>query len=401
MTIYSSTIQNVLFKIPYAMLILGGSILFSYGFAISDKPFTFHDALTKEDILLFYFMVHVFIAGLLFAPDRNGHVSQWVTCLEYLFIQAVIASIIKRSGTNTFHMLLLANAILLAGIFLRNPINYLGTGRYSISEEVNPNGLGLGFVAGIWAALYRQSDKKQPLIITSIFVVLFGYCIFLTGSRKSLIGAGLAVVLWLLFCFFPSLKKKNTWGGLLSFGALLVFVIIIAWIFLDMYANSTIATRMGDLFYEASEGKRSDMYREGYELVKRNPIFGIGFQGFKFYFGKYSHATIVEIPVSGGVIGTILYFGAYLISLRRIICIFKKTKGINSFESEHWKAKMLLVLWIVLVFFTVCIIHPYQFDSSINFGILFGGSAYIERGLDFQNKPYEKKRIGSKYIKYE
>ena len=398
-SVYSAIVQNVFFEIPYGMLIFGGAILVFYYLTNSYKTFVVREAITEENIQLLWFMAYIFIAGLLFAPEKNNHISQWITCLEYLFIQIVIASIIQNSGTDTFHTLLLIESIILAVIFIHNPVNYENSGRYSISTEVNPNGLGLGFVAGIWAALYIYQKKKMPLVFTGILVALFGYCIMMTGSRKSLVGAGIIIFLWLFICFIPNLKEQGTKKGLTTFFVMLVLVIIIARGFITLYSDATIATRMDNLLYEASEGNRSNMYRDGFELIKKNPIFGIGFRGFQYYYGSYSHATLVEIPVSGGIIGVIMYFATYYISLKKLINIYKESKEEKSLETEQMRIKMIIILWVAMAFYTICIIHPYQFDSCILFGIIFGETAYIDNKIKANKTVAVNKKIGSKYIK--
>ena len=398
-TIYSSIIQYVFIQIPYGMLIMGVGVLLFYIMANSTKSFAFRDDMTEEDIHMLLFMAYIFVVGFLFAPNRNNHISQWVTCLEYLFVEIVIASIIKTSGKDTFHTLLFVISIALALILLRNPVEYQNTGRYSISNDVNPNGLGMALVAGIWAVLYRQSNKKQPLVFTGIIVALLGYCILLTGSRKSLIGAGLTIIMWLFLCFLPDLKGKSIWKGTITFFVMLIIIFIIVREFLSAYTNTTIATRMDKLFYEVSEGQRSDMYQFGFELIKRNPLFGIGFKGFQYYYGLYSHATLVEVPVSGGIIGAILYFYIYFVSLKKILYSCKQTKRIKDLYPEHKRIKMILVLWIMMAFYTICVIHPYQFESGIYFGIIFGETAYLESRIAKKDKITEIKKNRSKYIR--
>lgn len=395
---YASIIQYVYFEISNAMLMLG-AIIFALYILANNGNICFREALTEENECLLYFMAYMLVVGFLTSPDRNSHVSQWITCMEYLFLQIVIASIIKNSGTDSFHILVLAEAIVLAVYLLWNPVEYGITGRYSISKDFNPNGLGMYFVAGIWAVLYRQQKTKISLIlIGAVIALLLGYCILLTGSRKSLIGAGLTITLWLFFCFFPSIKGKGYYG-ITAVIIILFLIIIIGWGFLSVYVDSKLAERMKGIFEEITEGKRSNMYRDGFDLLKMSPLFGIGFQGFSYYYGVYSHATVVEIPVSGGIIGTVWYFCAYFISIRKMISIYKITKRVKEYESENIKIKMVFIFFILMCFYTVCIIHPYQFSSGIQFGIIFGETAYLENKICLKQEPLTTRKIGSKYIK--
>lgn len=399
---YSSIIQYKYIEIPHGMLLFGSAILLLYFFANVGEPYSFFDTIAKENICMISFLVYILFTGLLFSPDISSHVSQWITCLQYLFIQIVITSIIKKVGTTTFHSMLFILAIILVIFLLIRPVEYGGaSGRYSISEKINPNGLGLCFVAGIWVCFYRQNNTKQPFIFAGIMIAIWGYGILMTGSRKALIGAGIAIFLWLSFCFLPSLKGKDSLRSIFTFLVMFILVIVIGYIFIKWYTNTTISARMNGLFTEATEGKRSNMYLEGYDLLQQNPLFGLGFQSFKYYYGMYSHATLVEIPVSGGIIGTIIYFSAYLISFRRMMHIYKLTKKNDAYNNEHVRIKMVMILWTVMAFYTTCIIHPYQFDSSILFGIIFGETAYIEKKMISIEIRQDQTRIGSRYLKYE
>ena len=51
---------------------------------------------------------------------------------------------------------------------------------------------------------------------------------------------------------------------------------------------------------------------------------------------------------------------------------------------------MGLILWVAMLFYCSCIIHPYQFDSYFVFGIIFGQSAYIEKKILTQQVDYNK-----------
>ncbi len=395
---YSSIIQQKIVAIPYAMLMLGVATLLMFILSHIEHGFDILSVFTDETSILLFFMAYMLIFGSIFSVDLSAHLSQWVTCLEYMFLSIVISSMIKESGTETYQVLLLIQAIALAVVFLISPV-YYGGQRYSISLTMNPNGLGMGLAAGIWSTLYHQQKKKVSLILSFLLIGLFVYCIFLTGSRKALIASAITIVLWVAFCFFPSLKEQEQHSAFIS-AVIIVILIVLAWrAFSVLYSGSMIADRMGKLLYETTEGNRSDMYRAGFNMLKSNPLFGLGFQGFKHEYGFYSHATLVEIPVSSGIIGSIIYFAVYFVSIRKTWRLYRLTKGISELASEHAKIRMIMVLWAVMLFYTTCIIHQYQFDSFIIFGIIFGETAYIENHLPETISVPENKKVGCKYIK--
>lgn len=396
---YSAIIQQKYFQIPYGMLIFGIAILLFYLLAQKDNRFDINDAITKESKVMLLFLGYMLLIGFIVSPDRDSHLSQWFTCLEYLFLQIVIASLVSDSGTESLKTLLLVKALVLAIIFIQAPVDYQG--RLSISTTMNPNGLGMEFVTGVWATLYiQQKRRKFPLVIVAILIALFGYCIMLTGSRKALIAMGIIITLWVIFCFLPSLIEKGGYKGIISFAVLVILTFLVGHFFLSNYSNTVIAGRMEELLFETREGERSNMYRAGYEMLRMHPLFGIGFQGFFYNYGSYSHATIVEIPVSGGIIGTLLYFGFYYLSIKKVIFLYKITKGNQMLTYEHRRIKMVILLWTVMLFYTICIIHPYQFESYFLFGIILGDTAYIERIITQKTVIKGPKTIRSKYLKY-
>ena len=395
---YSSIIQHKYLQISHGMLILGLITLCIYIMAHCFCPYDILGTITIETRVLLAYMIYMLFAGAFFSPDVDSHIEQWITSAQYLFLLILISSLIQETKTDTFHWLLLIRAIILVYVFLMEPI-YYGGHRYSISLEMNPNGLGMAFATGVWAALYQQQKRNISLIISFSVVVIFTYCVFKTGSRKALIAIGISVILWLLLCFFPSLKKCNRNKRILSVFVILIIIGISGWLFTKVYYDSVIATRMEDLLYETQEGNRSNMYRAGFDMFKTSPLFGIGYQGFKYYYGLYSHATLVETPVSGGIIGAIIYFFAYYISIKRTIHCVWATREKTEYETEHMRAKMLLIMWGIMLFYTTCIIHQYILDSYIVFGIIFGDTAYIEKRIGEYSLKMPKVRIGSKYIK--
>ena len=394
---YSSIIQQYI-KISNAMLILGVGIMLFYFLSYTNEPFSIQSEVTIECRRFIPFMIYMLLVGIVFSPALSRHMSQWITSIEYMLIMIVIASKINRTGTESFQLMLLMESIVLAIVFFLNPVKH-NNGRYALSMEMNPNGLGMSFCTGIWATLYYQSKKKVPLSLSFFLVGVFTYCIILSGSRKSIIAAGIIFILWFLFVFFPSTKEKR-WGW--GFVYLLFAAVIIIYIgnyLLDSYSNSTLYARMENLQYESTEGSRNMMYRIGWNMFKARPLFGYGFQGYSYYNGAYSHSTLVEIPVSGGIIGSILYFYTYFISIRKVIYLFRWSSNREDLREEKIQIKMLLILWMAYLFFCTCIIHIYQFGSFIVFGLIFGQTNYLERKVTGTSESSDVKVSGCKYIK--
>ncbi len=395
--LYSQIIQYKFFMVSNGMLILGVFILTTYILAHTGEPFSVNGMIPKESIWMLAFMIYMLPLGWITSPNTSGHITQWIMIVEYLFVMIIISSLIMYSDTKSFHLLLLITAFSIIVLLLSNPVSYNGTERYSISAEVNPNGLGMAFTAGIWSTVYFTQKRKIPLPIMAGIVTLFCYGIIKTGSRKALIAAGIILFLWVATCYIPQLvKSQSPWKPIVLFASILVLIMVVV-AFISYYSGSDMAARMDGL---DSETKRASMYSSGWKLFKQSPLFGMGFQSFEYYFGIYSHATIVEVPVSAGICGSIIYFATYYISLKRSISLYKYSKKNSMIEAKE-EIKLLLILWMAMLFYCTCIIHPYQFDSFIVFGIIFGETAAIEKKLLQQADSFSNKdQIWKRQCKY-
>ena len=116
--LYSAIIQYMLFQVPYGMVIFGIAILATFILANNTHKFNCIEMLTEESIYMGIFMIYMLLSGLLFSPNREDHISQWITCIEYLFIQIVISSIIKNTKTYKFHYLLFVEALIISIIIM-------------------------------------------------------------------------------------------------------------------------------------------------------------------------------------------------------------------------------------------------------------------------------------------
>lgn len=397
--IYSVIIQYAFIEIPKGMLILGALVLATYAFVCFTKTCNMDLIFTDEGLWMIGFMVYLLPVGLLLSLDPSRHVNQWITSMEYLFMMIVIASIIKDSGTISFIRLLFVVAVAMSVIFLEHPVLHT-EGRYSISKDVNPNGLGMTFTAGIWAVLFLQQRKNINILLPTGIMVLLTYSIIKTGSRKALIAAVIIIVLWYTFCYMPRvIKGKSKWKGVIILFSI-VFAIFVGKEFIRMYSESDISARMEGLDNEMSGGLRSAMYKNGLQMFLSNPILGTGFMAYSISYGHYSHATIVEVPVSAGAIGSFIYFAAYYISIKKCIVLNSFFKGKKEYLAEAAETKMLLIMWTAMLFYCTCIIHPYQFDSFIMFGIIFGYSSYLQKKMEqFQPKKTGKQERQCKWIK--
>ena len=196
----------------------------------------------------------------------------------------------------------------------------------------------------------------------------------MTGSRKSLIAVLLVLLLWTLLCYMQIKKSKHVIWNIFAI-SLIVYIVLL---FLKpYYSDSILSSRMSFIGNEFEGGGygRWGLYNYGYELMKTSPMFGYGYGGFKVLYGRfYSHATLVEIPVSGGIIGSILYFSAYILLYMKLFKHSFRNKRVYGNIVQKEEARLLFILLIMLMFYSTVIIHPYDLNSMAMIGLLIGGT---------------------------
>ncbi len=213
-------------------------------------------------------------------------------------------------------------------------------------------------------------NKKLKYVAIPYLVVMF-LAINLTGSRKNLLAILIIVALWFILVMF-----KNNRSNLISiFAAMVIAMIVFYFLFTKVFAGSIMALRLQELVQgitnNTQDYKRITMYIEGWDLFKKYPLFGVGFYGYAYFFGGYSHTTIIEVFCCTGLIGFVLYFGMYVYSIHKIIKLIKITNNHKELYRANMLLRMAIIMWAELIFMAIGVIHIYLVVSFLSFGILF------------------------------
>jgi O-antigen ligase len=231
---------------------------------------------------------------------------------------------------------------LLAGRFLQyTSIYFLGA-----KADVHSNGVGIIAAIGLIIAvyLYLKNEKLKCFIINSVLLA----CVFLTGSRKSIVLTGVGIFLIILY-LYPRKKFRKIMFGM--FGILLGFLLIMKVPYLYEIAGSRIENTI-DFFLtgktkEASMSTRNRLVETGLKYFQKRPGTGYGLDNFRMITNRsklYAHNNFVEILFSSGILGFGIYYSKYLWLIFRQVHL----KGVMTRE-EYVTAKMLL--WLFLLFF--------------------------------------------------
>ena len=248
----------------------------------------------------------------------------------------------------------------------------------------------LNFVWPFCIALFLEKGKnlfKKTVALS--FLVSTAIAAFLTFSRNGWLG---------LFTSLPIVVGKNAFKFILP---ILIFIILILFFLLSPFFEGEFQNMVSNLLpgkillefsndgYEGLDITRIGIYKSALELIKQNPIFGIGAGSFTeiFYLNSnfwkgHSHNLFFELSLSYGLPATIIFFTAtsnilYLSSKR--IFFNKIILNISYIDKAFWTA---------LFFFLLSQLADIQyFDGKISLitWILMAGLKNIILEKDYKN----------------
>jgi O-antigen ligase len=170
------------------------------------------------------------------------------------------------------------------------------------------------------------ANRKWSSFLALVMVALLGYATYLTGSRGGFL-ATLAVL-----GLFVAVRNKVSARKILIGSALCIIAF--------MLAPSTLTSTRDQ---SRSAQHRVEMWSEGVEMTKQNPIFGIGRGNFKSYTGRLiAHNSAIEIGGETGIVGLLLWGTLIYVSMKSAIVTWK-----NSIEPTTANVGFGLVLAIL------------------------------------------------------
>nr|WIF89290.1 O-antigen ligase family protein [Acholeplasma laidlawii] len=163
-------------------------------------------------------------------------------------------------------------------------------------------------------------DKSLTSITKQI---LFLIIILWTGSRSSLIGLIVGIIILLIVSNYP--HKKAILVATFS----LILVLFLSIMYIDFLYNiigyrisMIIQFILNNDITDESIKSRLSFQLLGLDYFKNRMFLGYGLDNFRFLpgsYGTYSHNNYVELLVSLGIVGTFIYYIPHLTILIRVI----------------------------------------------------------------------------------
>jgi O-antigen ligase len=271
------------------------------------------------ELVLYVFWILWSLGGLLNVRDLSLFYMGFFKAIQIGLIIMVIAGSI---GYNRRFSILMG-ALLLGGTILS--VSSIYTGEMQQVSELesfraegyigNANDFAYYQMFVLFAIFYFIRFKRK--LVWRIFflslTVLPVSAIVWSGSRKAFLGVFAFVFFWIIFCQ----TKKITKSGLKAY-VLLMLLFTGAYFATDYVISNTF---LGKRLEQISRNeKRVELYKEGFTIIKKNPVFGVGLDNFRTIsrYGLFSHSDYIEVASATGLVGFFLYFSIFWILWRRL-----------------------------------------------------------------------------------
>lgn len=260
----------------------------------------------------------------------------------YFTIVFVILLFIKNKNVSVTFTNVSAFTSIMSIIYICiNESSSLLTGKIRIGDSASGNVITFATylcflsIPTLYKAFYSK-EKKSVYIILYCIQLLF---MLLTGSKKVILIALISVIIFSIYKYRLDFRKY-------AIIILTVLVISIAVIKIPFLRNiigersidflATLGFNVESHTESRSTMLRKSMYEEAPKMIKDNPIFGGGWGYFASHSktNLYSHCNYIEMLVTFGIVGFLLYYAKYVIT-------FIKLLG-KKYDSSK-------ILWIVLL----------------------------------------------------
>ena len=262
----------------------------------------------------------------------------------------------------------------------------------------NPNVYGVALIFGIAFSAHLILSGKTWFILKPILIIglgLFFYMTLETGSRKALFGSLLIVIFFMYSYYQANLKGKIFKTGVL----IIVGCSIFAAGSIAIY-NSDHFGRIQRIFDAVQSGDKSkaglsetgrlELYEIGLQKIWESPLLGSGLDsfrgldynsGFGTKIGTYSHSNYIEIGVTTGIVGLLLYYSAMFSVLARVI--FTRRRGDNYILASTYALVMPLMAMQLLFDFALVSYYEKIFwlfnTFLISFSYMYSRENVIQR----------------------
>jgi len=307
------------------------------------------------ELVIYFAWVFWSLTGFMVCRNTELYINSLMLIVQIWLMTFAVAGITMQRGMvgTNFLALIVGGIVMVAASY--------ATGEFAISSghevrlrmqgiTANPNHYAYILLIAIMACLYflRSHFRPTARIFLLLVVAVSAYGIIYSASRKAFIGFLVLIPLWGWMCYRKELFKRKSY--------LVTLVLVVAALILltdfmlsDTYMGFRFKYDFVDhpITQRHDEHQRVAFYREGYKIIKGNPLFGIGLGNFQALsrYSTYSHSDYIEVASSTGVVGFIMYFSIYGLLWRRLTRIQRFAQGeFMKYDIGLLKASIFVIL---------------------------------------------------------
>lgn len=321
--------------------------------------------------LLFY---GVFILCLLFLRDDQISWAHWgISLIYYMGIFYSIFTIIQVLFKDLY-ISQIAPIMVYNSTF--DPVRFMRFGIYSgltYQVAVNAMYLAMGIGAAFIKYTFSTSKKWNYLLVMGVEFV----CIMLTSKRAHLLFGGLALM---IVAYINSSRGKR-FTNIIRVVSIIFLILFGAYNFLPSvnYFFNRLLNPMDDI----SNG-RINRYIPAWRYFQLHPLFGIGWEKFRFSYVKYSdvHNIYLQLLCETGLIGTVVFILAFALSLKKTIEKINISKNTNLMDERAYLSFSLFAqVFFLLYGLTGNGLYDYYVLFFYIFGVLINSKCNMNNRL--------------------
>jgi hypothetical protein len=206
---------------------------------------------------------------------------------------------------------------------------------YGVFNDPNDLALGLVSVYPLLLLTWKPKQRFRNLLLVLLPAAALGYGIFLTHSR----GAMVSVLATLLFGCTPRLGRVKTLALMLVFVGLVTVM--------NVSGGRSISSE------DDSAAGRIDSWSEGLQMLKEQPVFGVGFRNYTEHNTLTAHNSFVLCFAELGLVGYFFWLAMIVTTFLEVLAVRRITGDGLDPRVRTWAngMRMALVAFLAGAFF--------------------------------------------------
>lgn len=300
----------------------------------------------------------------------------------YIFLPKIVTS--KEEIDNVIKLIFYSIAFTAIYLLIITPLSQFGIERLGTTIGLNENAFGIRMAIGAFISFYilKNNDIHINKFFLIAFLIIFIILTLFSGSKKALVFVTLSIF---------AMEFMNASGLKKLFKTSLITILIIGLLFLifnnkNLYSvigyriertfltlnqsnsnNTTLIINNGSVgTTDKSLLERKFYIKEANELFKKNVLIGYGGNGFVthmreigYYHVAYSHNNYTELLCTLGIVGFLIYYSYWLVTLFRLIKI--RRQCIN-FTEKKTATFFIIIIMMLLILDYGCVSYILEFN---------------------------------------